>query len=130
MVEDTIETAAGDVLVVEDDSDLRNALTWLFEDERIPLRLAANGSEALSLMAASTPALVLLDLSMPGMSADELMSRMRAQMATARTPVIVLSAARDVTARAKQLGAQGAIAKPYDLDALLAAVREHISPNR
>jgi DNA-binding response OmpR family regulator len=129
-VEDTLEMAAADVLVVEDDSDLRNALTWLFEDERIPLRLAANGSEALSLIAASTPALVLLDLSMPGMSAEELVSRLRAQMATARIPIIVLSAARDVTARAEQLGAQGAIAKPYDLDALLAAVREHISPNR
>lgn len=122
--------AGGDVLVVEDDTEICNALTWLFEEEGIPLRLAANGEDALAQVNAGMPALILLDLTMPGLPADEVMRQLRGDARTASVPVLVLSAARDVEARARELGADGAVAKPYDADTLLGAVRQHARGGR
>jgi DNA-binding response OmpR family regulator len=120
----------GDVLVVEDDAEICNALTWLFEEEKIPLRLAANGDEALAQVHEALPALILLDLTMPGLPAAEVMRQLRGDARTASVPVLVLSAARDVAQRAREVGADGAVAKPYDVDALLSAVREHARGGR
>ena len=115
-----------DVLLVEDDPDLRDAMAWLFEDEGIPLRLANGGEQALAQVAAAMPGLVLLDLTMPGLQPADLVRRLRSAPHTARIPIVVLSAARDVAARARELGADGAVAKPYDVDDLIRVVREYL----
>ncbi|HEY7780730.1 MAG TPA: response regulator [Ktedonobacterales bacterium] len=115
-----------DVLLVEDDPDLREAMAWLFEDEGIPLRLANGGEQALAQVAAAMPALVLLDLTMPGLQPADLVRRLRGDPRTARIPIVVLSAARDVAVRARALGADGAVAKPYDVDDLVRVVRKYL----
>lgn len=125
MVENQDQPAGGDVLIVEDDQDLRNALGWLFEEERIPIRLAVNGEEALDQVNTALPALILLDLTMPGVPAEEVVRQLRVSERTAQIPIVLLSAAQDVMGRAQELGADGAVAKPYELETLLAAVRQY-----
>jgi CheY-like chemotaxis protein len=115
----------GDVLLIEDDPDLRDAIRWLFDDERIPLRTASDGTQGLEQVAEAPPTLVLLDLTMPGMAPAEVVRRLRADPRTAGIPVVVLSAARDIGWRAQTLGADAAVAKPYDIDALVRTVRAY-----
>jgi CheY-like chemotaxis protein len=124
MTESSQATPGDDVLLVEDELELREAMTWLFAEENIPLRLAANGAEAVEQARAGAPALILLDLTMPGMGSGEVIQRLRADPRTAEVPILLLSAVIDLEMRARELGADGAIAKPYDLDDLIRVVRE------
>jgi DNA-binding response OmpR family regulator len=114
-----------DVLLVEDDAELRNTLAWLFDEEAIPFRLACSGDEAIDAARQARPAVVLLDLTLPGMPAQEFVQLLRASPTLADVPVVVLSAVRDIAARAREIGADDALAKPYDIDAVLSVVRTH-----
>jgi len=81
----------------------------------------ANGREALDyLHSTRKPNVILLDLMMPVMDGWEFA---RSLAPGARPPIIVLSADRNVSAKAKEIGALGWLAKPFELSELLEAVR-------
>ena len=111
------------LLLVEDDTPIREAVTECLEAEGYRVQAAAHGAEALAwLQGGGRPALVLLDLVMPVMSGPELINRMRAEAGLATTPVLLMTAA--ITAAGKPLPRVDAtLSKPFDLDALLAAVK-------
>jgi two-component system chemotaxis response regulator CheY len=112
---------SGSVLLVEDDADIREALTDVLRMEQWTVEPAANGKVALDrLQAGPLPDLMLLDLMMPVMDGWEFA---RSLDPGARPPIIVLSADRNVSAKAKEIGALGWLAKPFELSELLAAVR-------
>lgn len=125
MMEHPPEAHVPDVLLVEDDVELRTTLEWLFEEESIPLRLAGNGEDALAAVRSAAPAVILLDLTLPGMPAEEFVRVLQTSPQLAEIPVIVLSAVRDLQTRSRELGVAGALAKPYDVDSLLDLVRAH-----
>jgi CheY-like chemotaxis protein len=114
------------ILVVEDETDVREALAIFFETEGYDVLQAANGKEALALLGASpTVCLILLDLFMPVMDG---WAFRRAQLADARLaaiPVIVISADRLAVEKAKDLGARGCHLKPIDFDRLRTDVDAH-----
>jgi AraC-like DNA-binding protein/CheY-like chemotaxis protein len=85
--------AAGPVLIVDDDLQVRRAHQAIVENAlpACPVRLAADGAEALEIMSAELPALVLLDLVMPGLGGAEVLDRMRLEARLRQVPVIVLS---------------------------------------
>lgn len=86
---------------------------------------ARNGKEALERMDAQLPALILLDLMMPVMDGWEFSQQLRRRAPEqARTPIIVLSADRNVGAKAKDIGTVGYLAKPFELADLLQLVRQ------
>ncbi|MCP3165760.1 response regulator [Myxococcus qinghaiensis] len=78
--------------------------------------LAASGNEALTKAAEEQPDLILLDVMMPGMDGPTTFNRLRAQDATARTPIIFMTAKvqKQEVARYLELGAVGVIGKPFD----------------
>ncbi|GHH01473.1 response regulator [Comamonas sp. JC664] len=78
--------------------------------------LAASGAEALEKAAAEKPDLILLDVMMPGMDGPTTFGKLRAQEATARTPIIFMTAKiqKQEVARYLELGALGVIGKPFD----------------
>jgi signal transduction histidine kinase/CheY-like chemotaxis protein len=84
--------SAGPLLVVEDDEDTREMLRRLLQKQGWTVLEAANGREALDIVAGSTPALVLLDLMMPEMDGFEFLRRFRRAPATEHIPVVVLTA--------------------------------------
>jgi len=111
------------VLVVDDDPDILDALSEILEVEGYEVQRARNGREALQRIEQGMPDLVLLDLMMPVMDGWEFA---RSLAPGTRPPIIVLSADRNVSAKAKEIGALGWLAKPFELSDLLAAVRSAV----
>jgi len=113
------------VLVVDDDPDILDALSEILEVEGYQVDRARNGREALQRLEQKLPDLVLLDLMMPVMDGWEFA---RSLGPDARPPIIVLSADRNVSLKAREIGALGWLAKPFELSELLAAVRRAVPP--
>jgi two-component system chemotaxis response regulator CheY len=108
------------VLVVDDDPDILDALSEILEVEGYDVRRARNGREALQRISEGRPDLILLDLMMPVMDGWEFA---RTLGPVARPPIVVLSADRNVSQKANEIGAVGWLAKPFELTELLALVR-------
>ena len=112
------------VLIVEDDSDLREMMAQLLTLEGFQSATVANGQEALKyLSGGDTPNVILLDLMMPVMDGWEFRRQQQADPALARVPVIVLSAL-DAN-RAADVDAAAFLKKPLDFDRLLELVRSY-----
>jgi CheY-like chemotaxis protein len=109
-----------EILVVDDDPAVRDALCDVLMDEGYRVARAGNGLEALRLLADGLrPALVVLDLTMPVMDGYEFLERRAADPALARLPVIVVSASRDAH---RDWPGVAVLDKPIDLDQLLPLV--------
>jgi CheY-like chemotaxis protein len=115
--------ACKDVLVVEDDKDIRETLQQVLELEGYRVTTATNGKEGLeSLKGIDRPCVILLDLMMPVMNGWEFLEAHRTDTTLATIPVVVVSAAGD---KAKSAPAAGFIKKPVDLESLLNVVRRY-----
>lgn len=79
------------VLIVEDDEYLRSLAAKRLEKEGYAVVAAADGASGVDLAEKEAPAVVLLDLLLPGMSGFEVLEKLRANAATKTTPVIVFS---------------------------------------
>jgi two-component system response regulator MprA len=115
--------AAGQVLLVDDDRALRDAVGRALRLEGFDVTLASDGPEALELAARGAPDIIVLDVAMPSMSDVEVCRRMRAK--GARTSVLMLTAKDGLRDRVEGLdaGADDYLVKPFALDELLARVR-------
>lgn len=83
---------AQDVLVVDDEPDIRNILEQAISEAGYMVRTAAGGQEALRLVGQAQPDIILLDLMMPDMDGFEVLQRIRANPVTTNIPVVVLTA--------------------------------------
>ena len=110
-----------EVLVVDDDPDILATVSQILEIEGYLVLSARNGQEALGVLDGQHPDVIILDLMMPIMDGWELRRRL-AEHPAATTPVIVVSADRDISRKAASIQADGYIAKPFDLDDLIEAV--------
>lgn len=110
-----------DVLIVEDQPDLRETLADLLAMKGYRVATAANGQEALEqLRHSSPPHVILLDLRMPVMNGWSFRQEQQASPSLAVIPVVVLSGEADVEEAATTLQAAGHLTKPIDLDELFA----------
>jgi DNA-binding response OmpR family regulator len=114
-----------DVLVVEDEPDIRQLVVHHLERDGFRCRQVATGPEALRAVRASTPDLIVLDLMLPGLDGLEVCRRLRADTATASIPIIMLTAKTDEVDRVVglELGADDYVAKPFSPKELVARVR-------
>jgi CheY-like chemotaxis protein len=121
----------GNVLIVEDDPDVRDMLSTLLSMEGFNPVAAEDGLEALHLLRAvrhrapDVPCLVLLDLKMPRLSGHEFRRAQLGDPIVASVPVAVLSGAVDAEERAQALGAVATVTKPINFDTLLDVVRRY-----
>jgi CheY-like chemotaxis protein len=112
------------VLVVDDDSDLRDTMCDVLEAEGHTSRAARNGEEALALLRRDpTIDIVMLDLMMPVMDGWKFRECQLADIELARVPVVVMTAAADLT-RTPIVAAQ-ILHKPVTTKVLLGAVAQH-----
>lgn len=118
---------AGQVLIIEDDADIAESLRYNLEREGLKAQVAETGEKGLSaaLDSKGAPALIVLDLMLPGMSGTELCRRLRREPATRRTPIIMLTAKATEGDRVTglDLGADDYITKPFSVRELLARIR-------
>jgi CheY-like chemotaxis protein len=110
------------VLVVDDDALIRDTIATALSDEGYAVRVAADGRAALDTLDEWLPDLIVLDLMMPVMDGQAFRAAQRTSNTAADIPVIVLSAAHNVQARAASIGAVAVFPKPFDLGTLLDAV--------
>jgi len=117
------------ILVVDDERDILDMLESLLVSEGFAVATAQGGEEALAMLD-DTPALILLDLMMPGVDGHSVLERIRAREDdAARVPVIVLTARNDVAdiGRTLDRGVDGFIVKPFDTEDLVRAIKGTLS---
>ena len=115
------------VLIVEDEAGIAEVLADLLGDEGYETAVSVDGA-ALAAVADAPPALILLDVMMPGMDGPEVCRRLKADPRTAGVPVIFLTALPPETlaARLGDCPYDDVLSKPFTLDGVLAVVRRHL----
>jgi two-component system KDP operon response regulator KdpE len=118
-----------EILIAEDDPDLRPLLAQTFEAEGFDVRAFDDGAGLLQYLEESgQPACILLDLMMPNVGGLELLARRSGDEVFASVPVIVLTGRTggDAVETALERGADGYVTKPFSPTELVARVREQL----
>jgi len=112
------------VLVVDDDAPLRALCRAALGEAGFRVLEAADGDEALELIARDRPDLILLDVMMPRLSGWAVAAELLAEPATGEIPIIFISGRREAAdrLRAQELRASGYVTKPFDPAGLAATV--------
>ncbi len=111
-------TRAKTVLIVDDEPNIRGFLRMVLEDEGYCVETANDGREALDKVRRNPPDAVLLDLMMPIVDGWTFLATRRTLSAECLCPVLVMSAVGGWR-MARELGASGFLAKPFDVEVLL-----------
>ncbi|HZT17366.1 MAG TPA: response regulator [Gaiellaceae bacterium] len=116
------------VLVVEDNEKNMKLFRDVLQATGFTVLEAATGEDALELAREHHPALVLMDVQLPGIDGAETLARLRDDERTATIPVLALTAQamRGDRERFLESGFDGYLAKPVDIRELVAAVREAV----
>jgi CheY-like chemotaxis protein len=113
------------VLIVEDDRDLREIFGDVLRDEGWEVATAPDGAAALDLLEDGLePCVAIIDLRMPRMSGWELVDRLRQREEWRELPFVIVAAHVRVADEAHQIGARWWLQKPVDIDRLVAVVEE------
>jgi serine phosphatase RsbU (regulator of sigma subunit) len=120
------------ILIVDDEPLNVDYLRQELDGLQYEIVTAANGQQALERVQADAPDLVLLDIMMPVMDGFEVLARLKAQAATRELPVIVISAAGDLTnvIRGIQLGAEDFLPTPFEPTLLRARIASSLEKKR
>jgi DNA-binding response OmpR family regulator len=113
------------ILVVEDDPDIVELLRYNLEREGFEVRAVGDGEAGLAAAETHQPALILLDLMLPGMEALEVCRELRRREATSTIPLIMLTAKGDEAdiVLGLGLGADDYVTKPFSPKQLIARIR-------
>jgi CheY-like chemotaxis protein len=115
------------ILVVDDDMPILILMQSLLREFGFEPVTAASGRDAIEIARRQRPALVLLDKHMPGMSGDEVIRALRGDDGMAQVPILILSGEPISKNALKELRADGAVLKPFDVMALVKQIREHLA---
>ncbi|HZZ84148.1 MAG TPA: response regulator [Anaeromyxobacteraceae bacterium] len=119
--------ASFDVLIVDDDIDIRETVEEILSSEGFEVLTARNGAEALERLRDGLPRLILLDLFMPVMDGAEFRRNQLADPSLASVPTVVISAADALEHRVAAMHLTGALEKPLHLDVLMETVERFCS---
>jgi CheY-like chemotaxis protein len=114
---------AKDVLIVEDEQALCDLLADVLEGEGHIARKAANGLDALQLIADRRPNLIFLDMMMPVMDGWQFLLELRANPDWSDVPVVLMTAVYDMSTLERKTGARAILSKPFDIELIIEAVK-------
>ena len=107
------------VLVADDDEAVRELVATILEEEGYAVRTAASGSEALSVARQEQPAVVLMDVNMPGLDGLSACRRLRADERLAALPVVLMSSQPIPGDELRRCRADNFLPKPFDITELV-----------
>lgn len=118
------------VLVVDDEAQIRTSLHGILADEGLRVLEAEDGRQALALVQAQQPELVILDIWMPEMDGLELLQQLQAMASPPEVVMISGHGNIETAVKATKLGAFDFIEKPFSLDGLLRVVNRALDHHR
>lgn len=115
-----------EILVVDDDIDIREAMVFVLEDAGYRVSAAENGARALDRLHGGTaPSLILLDLMMPIMDGWQFLTEVAREPRLAAIPIVAITGVGASVLRTMSLGTDAILEKPVNLDLLLATVQRY-----
>ncbi len=114
------------VLVIEDNPESAHVVTWILEDEGYIVTCASTGEKGLALLSEQEFDLVIMDISLPGISGREATRRIRQNPTIAELPVLALTAMEREHDSIWASGVNDLLTKPFSDDKLLAAIHKFI----
>ena len=119
------------ILVVEDDEDIKELLRYNLDKEGYRIRVCGSGEEALSAVAFQIPDLVILDLMLPGIDGLEVCRRLKSDRSTQKVPIVMLTAKGEVAdiVVGLELGADDYVTKPVSPRVLIARIKAVLRRN-
>lgn len=115
------------ILIVDNEADIRKVLSVGLKNRHFEVETVNDGKEALKRINENPPDLVILDIMMPGMDGTQVATSLKQNKSTAKIPIIFLSALQtkeDEQDSGNQIGGNTIFGKPYDLDVLVAKIKE------
>jgi two-component system nitrogen regulation response regulator NtrX len=110
------------ILIIDDEKDIRTALTGILEDEGYQVLSADSGAEGIECARQELPDLILLDIWMPGMDGLEALEKLKSEFPHVTVIMISGHGTIDTAVRATKLGAFDFIEKPLSLEKVLISV--------
>lgn len=118
------------ILIVDDEKNIRESITGILQDEGFQIRLAKDGQEAIDAVKDEKPDLVLLDIWMPGMDGIDTLKELRALYGDLQIIMMSGHATIETAVTATKLGAYDFIEKPLSLEKLLVCIHNALKVNQ
>ena len=117
------------ILIVDDDTSITLSISFVLEKEGYTAIIAVDGEEALKKAKEELPHLIVLDIMLPKINGFEVCKRLKANVQTREIRIIMLTAKGDEKDKrlAEELGVNGYITKPFDIDTLLSEIRKGVA---
>jgi len=113
------------ILVVEDDPQVARLIALVLRRAGRQCEIVADGQSALQKAKELKPELIFADLTIKGMSGEQLCNALKSQEETRAIPYVVLSGDRDLAAKARQCGADDYMGKPFEFTDLIRLVDKY-----
>lgn len=125
----TEQTMLNDILLVDDTPDNLRLLSTLLKEQGYKVRSVTSGAMAMTVIQNAPPALIFLDINMPGMSGYQVAEKLKTDPATAEIPIIFISALNETIDKVKafSIGAVDYITKPFQFEEVLARLKTHLT---
>ena len=114
------------ILVVDDDQPILLLMRSLLREFGFEAVTADNGKQAIEVARSRQPSLVLIDKNMPGMNGADTIRSLRAEPGFDRLPILILSGEPVPRSELAVLRADGAVLKPFDVNALVEQIRSFV----
>jgi len=118
------------VLIVDDQPGIRRLLLEVFTDEGYEVNVATNGNEALEQAKEVKPAVILMDMKMPGMDGIDALKELKELGLAERVIMMTAYGELELVTKAKELGAFAYVTKPFDIIKLCEMVSNYITGNK
>lgn len=114
------------ILIIDDDLPILEVMKIILEEKEYQVEVISNPKNIEKKISELAPQLILLDIWVAGLHGADIVKLLHKNIATASIPIILVSANNEVEKITKSCGATDFIAKPFDIDNLVAKVQQYI----